>query len=424
MSFKGDILQLYNNGGKNKRAILFSKAFLAAGGAERLLFRESQYLDMCGFKTYILTLNFNETARFNDTYNQKVEQIGYKNTSNSTVLTILRLIGNVFAIRKRIREIKPDLILLTDVWDCILFYFATLFTPYSYSSHIHGTIFWFPDDLFKYGLIYRKVFGKIRESVIGHKEFIPARPPRVNLLKRLAYEIGAVVMNYAVRKAKKVFVLTNHMKWEVEQLHGKDAIVIKGAIDKEILNYKPKKNIKKCLGLENKTMILNVNRLDPRKRVDLLIKAFKQIYLKYPHVYLVIGGTGPEEKKLKDLSMQIGVTNRVKFVGYISEQELWDYFASCDVFVHPFWREHSIVAYEALAMNKKVVWSTEMEIDEYLQGNPHVFAANPEVDELAAAILKAINTKVTEKNDLSIYSYDNYFKILFGELIQPSEQLK
>ena len=206
------------------------------------------------------------------------------------------------------------------------------------------------------------------------------------------------------------------IKWEVKKLYGKEAVVLKGAFPDEIFDYKLKQDIKKKLGLENKKMILNVNRLDQRKRLALLIKAFNQVIKDFDDAILVIGGVGPDEARLKSLAKELGLKDKVKFVGYIKEEELWDYLAACDIFVHPNWADFAIAAYEPLALQKKVVWSTEMEIDENLKKNKHIFVANPTVDDFAQAIKKALITRVTEKNDLSLYTWNNYCGRILKEL--------
>jgi len=71
------------------------------------------------------------------------------------------------------------------------------------------------------------------------------------------------------------------------------------------------------------------------KRIDLLINAFKIIYDRIKDTVLIIGGIGPDEKNLKALVKKLNIQDRVKFVGYIKEEELWDYLLACDVFVHP-----------------------------------------------------------------------------------------
>jgi glycosyltransferase involved in cell wall biosynthesis len=402
---------------KNKKVILFCGGLVGVGGAERLMFEEAKYLEKQGFETHILTFNFKEEVLFNGTYKPNIEQIGYRTRSNNLLLRGICLIRNIPALRRKLRQIKPNIILLTSAWGSISFYFATLFTRYSYSTHIHSTIFWAEDDLLtKYAFIHRKVFNEIRESVIGHKEFISVKPPKSGLVRRILNEFIAIAMYKGVRKAKKIFVLSNQMKWEVSKLYGKDAIVLKGAFPKEILYYKPKQDVKAKLGLRDKRMILNVNRLERRKRVDLLIKAFKQVSERFSDVFMVVGGVGPEEETLKDLAKQLNLADKINFAGYIREEELWDYLAACDVFVHPNWADFAIAAYEPLALQKKVVFSTEMEIDEHLANNKHIFAAKPTVDDFAAAIEKALNTKIIEKNDLSFYTWDKYCGKMVKEL--------
>lgn len=131
---------------------------------------------------------------------------------------------------------------------------------------------------------------------------------------------------------------------------------------------------------------------------------------------LIIGGVGPEEENLKGLANKLDLQDRVKFIGYIKEEELWDYIASCDVFVHPNWADFAIAAYEPLALQKKKVWSTEMEIDEYLAGNKHIFTFDPAANDLARVIERALNTEVKEDNDLSMYTWDKYFEKIYGTI--------
>jgi glycosyltransferase involved in cell wall biosynthesis len=403
---------------KNKKVILFCARLIGIGGAERVLFEEAKYLEKMGAEVHILTFNFKKEVLFDGAYKLNIEQIGYQATSSNLILKAIRLMAKISALRRKINQIKPDIILLSSASDSIFFYFATLFTPYSYSTHIHGTVFWFQNDLLKYAFIHRKVFQEIRESVVGHREFIPVKCPETSLIKRVLKEFMALAIYKGVRKAKKVFVLSNQMKWEVSKLYGKDAIVLKGAFPCEIFNYKPKLDIKAKLGLKGKRIILNVNRLDPRKRVDLLIRAFKQVSEHFDDVVLVIGGVGPDERKLKDLAEQLNLSGKVIFVGYIKEEELWDYLAACDVFAHPNWADFAIAAYEPLALQKKVVWSTEMEIDEHLATNRHIFVANPTIYDFARAMERALTTEVTEMNDLSVYTWDNYCQAIMKELTE------
>jgi glycosyltransferase involved in cell wall biosynthesis len=403
-----------SGGFKAKKVVLLYSWLTAVGGSERVMLEEEKYLSERGFETYILTYDFREEVLFNGTYKPKNIHVFDRkyNSRNLLVQTVYR----VLALRKKIRQIRPDIIITASPWDCVYVYPAILFTPFPYVAHIPQTIFLFTQGLIRHALIHRKVFHEIRESVIGHREFIPAKPPKSGLRERAVAELSAVAMYLGIRKAKRIFVHSKQMQWEVKKLYGKDSIALKPGFPGKLLSYKPGQDIKERLGLKDKRMILNVNRLDVKKRVDVLIRAFAKICPRFNDVMLVIGGVGTDEKRLKDLTHQLNLDNRVIFVGYIKDEELWDYYAACEVFAHPDWAEFDISPYFALALQKKVVWSSEMEIDEHLAGNRHVFAADPNADDMAEALEKALTTEVTESNDMSPYTWESYYERIVEEV--------
>lgn len=396
---------------KIKKVIVFYCNIASPGGEEKLLFEQVQYLKRKDIETTIVTYRYSSDA-YGDAYKEDIEVINKKpNLKN----LLLKAIYETLALRRKIKKIKPDIIISHGSGDSPYLFFATLFTNIPYVIHIPETIFRSDKSLERYALIHKKVFNEIRNSTVGGREFISLKPPKSSLIMKIIIEFYAAVSIICIRKAKKIFVLSNQMKWEVDKLFdkGKDAIVLKGAFPSEVIDYKPKQDIKEKLGLINKKIILNVNRLDPRKRVDLVIKAFKPICDELDDVVLLIGGVGLEAERLKDLAKELNIENRVKFMGYIREEERRDYYACCDVFVHPNWADFAIAPYEALALQKKVVWSSEMEMDENLITNKHIFVANPTVNDFALAIKKALTTEVTEDDDVSMYTWEEYFDKIY-----------
>lgn len=63
-------------------------------------------------------------------------------------------------------------------------------------------------------------------------------------------------------------------------------------------------------------LIVTLGRLHRAKAFDVLIEAIAQI----PNVYLWIGGEGPEEQNLKNLAARLGVNDRVRFSGWITDR--------------------------------------------------------------------------------------------------------
>jgi len=402
-----------------KSAVVFCRSLGNVGGGERLMFEEALHLKKSGIKTRVLTFTFDRKVLFDEKYPVNIKVIQMKSCHR---ISLLDYVYKILALRSELNKIKPSIIISISPLTCVYLYFATLLTSLVYVTHIHHTIFWVDNSvspwmsLLKYALVHKKVFKEIRESGIGHRHFIPTIPPKSSLYHRIIAEFTAAFTYVAVRKARKIFVLSNRMKWEVKKLYGKDAIVLKGAFHYQILDYQLRQNIKQKLGFTDKRIIFNVNRLEVKKRVNLLIESFKQISKKFEDVVLIIGGSGPEEGELKKLVKQLNLEDKIKFMGHIREDELWDYYAICDVFVYPDWADFAIAPFEALGLQRKVVWSTDMEIDEPLKTNKHIFTANPTVNDFEKAIVNALNIEIKEENDLSDYTWDKYFNKIVKEL--------
>jgi glycosyltransferase involved in cell wall biosynthesis len=67
-----------------------------------------------------------------------------------------------------------------------------------------------------------------------------------------------------------------------------------------------------------------------RKSYDLLIRALFQI--RDSKVKLLIIGDGPERQNLQNLTEYLGLRDRVKFSGFISEKEKYGYLSKADLF--------------------------------------------------------------------------------------------
>jgi len=408
---------------KIKKIVWFSSGLLQSGGGERLILEGIKHFENMGIETYLLVYNFDKKVALDETYNPNVFLIGKDiEKSNPLYPKLLTSLMRIFILRKKIICINPDIIISQGQWgDSVPPYIATLYTSYPHAVHVFGSMFSFSDEFSKYTFIFKRHFNEIRQSVFGYKEIIPTKSPKLGLIKRTKLEIEAFLKYLSVNNAKIIFVLSNQNKWEVKKLYGRNAIVLRGAFQKSIFDYEPKESIKQKLNLIDKKIILNINRLVPKKRVDLCIRAFEMIAKKRKDVFLVIGGTGPEENNLRELVKQLDLQSYIKFVGFIPEKELWDYYLCCDVFVQLDLADFNIAPFVALALGRKVVWSTEMEIDEDLKQNRFIFPTNPEVIDVVTAIENALTAELcdlnlTEKQILSYYTWENYFSEILREM--------
>ncbi len=145
--------------------------------------------------------------------------------------------------------------------------------------------------------------------------------------------------------------------------------------------------------LGQRPLILTVNHLHPRKRIDLLLKAMPAILAECPDAAVLIVGQGPEEAALRALAAQLGLTNnpdgedKVIFVGFAAENELPAYYHTAQVYAHPGRAESfGLAVLEANAAGLPVVSANEGGPCEILENEITGFLIEPEPNLFAQKI--------------------------------------
>jgi len=66
-----------------------------------------------------------------------------------------------------------------------------------------------------------------------------------------------------------------------------------------------------------------------------MLEALPRVLQQYPNAHYVIVGEGPFHAELERIAREQGVADHVTFVGRVSDDELVDYYALCDIFALP-----------------------------------------------------------------------------------------
>ncbi len=98
----------------------------------------------------------------------------------------------------------------------------------------------------------------------------------------------------------------------------------------EIINYYPKMDLSKEFP-KFKFIILMASRLTSEKRVDLALRAFKNVLLKFPQTGLVIAGDGKEKSRLMALAKNLKISKNIAFLGW--QNDLISLYKTADVFL-------------------------------------------------------------------------------------------
>jgi glycosyltransferase involved in cell wall biosynthesis len=102
-----------------------------------------------------------------------------------------------------------------------------------------------------------------------------------------------------------------------------------------------------------KGYILSVGRLDALKRVDLFLRSLKDCDAK---IKGKVVGTGPDSDRLKKMAVDLGLTERIEFLGFVPDEKLLELYADCRmVFFAPMDEDYGYITLEAFLSKKPVV---------------------------------------------------------------------
>ena len=86
-------------------------------------------------------------------------------------------------------------------------------------------------------------------------------------------------------------------------------------------------------------LISYVGRVKAYKRIEISIRAFRQVLKKFPKAKLIIGGGGDHVDMLKALVKKLNLEDSVDILGFVSERKKWEILQRSWVFTMPSMRE-------------------------------------------------------------------------------------
>lgn len=149
---------------------------------------------------------------------------------------------------------------------------------------------------------------------------------------------------------------------------------IPNGIDLETYQTKPSTALKH----PKMKSILFVGRLEGRKGVKYLLRAYQELCQRNDRVQLMIAGSGPDEDKLRDYVSEQEIP-RVTFLGYISDKDKIHHLHRADVFCSPATRGESfgVVLLEAMAAGCPVIAGDNIGYQSVMQGTGAISLVNP-----------------------------------------------
>jgi len=142
--------------------------------------------------------------------------------------------------------------------------------------------------------------------------------------------------------------------------------------------------------LKDKKVILFLGRINWKKGLDILVKAYSALVKDKDSVHLLIvgGDEGGYIRKVKRWVSDYGIEQRVTFTGILTGNEKLEAYAGSDIFVLPSYSENfGIAAVEAMACGIPVIVTDRVGIFKEIKENKAGIVVTPE----AEALYKGIN---------------------------------
>ncbi len=199
---------------------------------------------------------------------------------------------------------------------------------------------------------------------------ITARGTDVNLIPR--YLLPRRLIQFAAAKAATIITVSQALKNALIELDVPPhrITVLRNGVDLQLFRPSDRKSLRARLGFDGRAL-LSVGHLIDRKGHHIIISAMPRLR----DFNLTIVGEGPDRAGLTGLAKKLGVTDRVRFVGEVPHDELFQYYGAADALILASSREGwPNVLLEAMACGTPVVATP-------IWGNPEI------VSEHAAGVL-------------------------------------
>lgn len=170
--------------------------------------------------------------------------------------------------------------------------------------------------------------------------------------------------------------------------------------------------------------VLFVGRLAIEKNIDVLLKALTMTAPEL-NVRAEIVGDGEQRDALRGLAEELGVSDRIDFLGHVSEEELHQAYLRTHVFCQPGTAElQSLVSLEAMSASMPVVLANALALPHLVDDDVNGYLFDPgNPQDLAAKLDAVLGTDAARQSEMGAASRQKVQKHAQGKTIDIFERL-
>ena len=190
------------------------------------------------------------------------------------------------------------------------------------------------------------------------------------------------IIKKPLEEADYLIATSNSLQERLHDFGFKKVRVINNPVDTEFFHMSPREKANEC-------RILTIGRIEEQKGYDLLIKALSQLEIPFE---LRIGGDGSKTDEYKKLAKNLGIDERIIWLGILSREQVRDEMQACSFYVLSSRHEtFGNVIPEAMACGKPIVSTRCGGPEDILNDKIGYLCENMNVEDLAEKIKLMIN---------------------------------
>jgi PEP-CTERM/exosortase A-associated glycosyltransferase len=215
----------------------------------------------------------------------------------------------------------------------------------------------------------------------------------------LRYRLSRALETRVARAAGAVVVIAEQLKEELLRrgIEARKLFVVPNGVDVD--KFQPigrDEQLASAMKLNGAVCVGYIGSLYPWEGVEDLVRAAPQIVARAPATRFLIVGGGPQEKAIRRIIGELGVGDRVQFVGNVSHKDILRYYSVLDILVYPRRQTRNtefvtpLKPLEAMALGKAVLASDVGGLRELLPEETGVLYPAGDTAALAAKCLTLI----------------------------------
>lgn len=186
--------------------------------------------------------------------------------------------------------------------------------------------------------------------------------------KKLFRKVIEKKIKQEYNKANAIIVPSEALKKELEELGILKVEVVENGVDLEKLSKVDQKSIdefkEKFADNEKVSILLYLGRLSREKKIHILIEAMNEV----ENAKLLIVGSGPAAKELKEYSQKLKLENKVVFCGFLKNKSVA--YTNCDIFVSASDTEtFGLTFVEAMWFEKPAIGANKLGATQIIKNN-------------------------------------------------------